>query len=372
MKALAAAMLLAATSHSAALAQPVQDARQAAQSAYEAGQYDESRAILVRMLGENPDDPDLLRRLAAVGSACDNRPASQRLIDRAHTLAPRDADIELARANILLWRGAIAEARVVADMVRLASPDYPGLSQFDRAAERAADNRRVQLRSVSVGVSVSQVDFRGGNRADWNVQRIGASVGQRQGALLSLNAEREDRGPVDTRLAGRFDFRSGEARLFVSGSVTPGANFREDWSLGAGGELPAGDATTILLDGRYARYRVADVGVVGAGIRQVIGPRLSLTGRSIHLFGGGKDYRLGGSLRADYESEQGPGFFALVASYPDTEANNTRQVRAVAGGVRFALGTNWVLRAAGEYENRADSYERLAAGIDLTWVLRAP
>ena len=367
-----ATVVLAATMPSAAHAQPLQDGREAAHSAYVAGQYGAARTILLQMLDENPDDADLLRRLAAVEAAREDLRAAQNLIDRAYALAPHDADIQIARANILLWRGEEDAARAMAEQVRIVSPDYPGLAQFTLAADRAAANRRIRIRAASIGGSVSHVDFRNRNSTSWTVQRAGAVIGQREGALLTLVAEREDRGPIDTRLAGRLDFPSGENRFFFQGSATPGADFREDWSAGAGAEFAAAGPTTFLLDGRLARYRTGDVGVIGAGIRQRIGPQLSLTGRTINLFGGGKDYRFGGSLRADYEQEEGPGLFAIVASYPDTEADGTRQLRAVAGGVRIDMGRDLAMRLSGEYENRDQSYERIAVGVDVTLNLTRP
>lgn len=341
--------------------------REAAQAALAAGNTARARAMLQDLLAASPDDADLLRRLAAVEAADRNLAAAQRTIDRALALAPEDADIQLARANILLWRGKLDEARTQAGAIASKRPGYPGLEEFAAAAAELEDTQRLRVRSLSVGQSVSRADFKMADATTWTTQQAAVVLGLNELDRATLEIEREDRGLVDTRLAGRLDFSAGQHRIYLTGSATPRADFRERWSLGAGTELRLADQTELLVGLRYADYRFDDVTVLRLGLRQRLTPSLTVTGETIQLFGGGEDYRFGGSVRADVTPVSGPSFFVIAAMYPDTEIDDTRQLRSVAAGTAIALGSGFSLRLAGEYENRKDSYERVGANVALVW-----
>lgn len=343
------------------------DDRAAAQTALAAGDYSRAREILQRLLAATPDDSDLLRRLAAVEAAAGDLSAAQQTIDRALALAPDDADVQLARANILLWRGKIEQARSQAGEVAANRPDYPGLAEFVAAAEAREASGRFRVRSIAIGQSVSRADFAAAESTTWTAQQGAIVFGWNETDRATLEIEREDRRLVDTRVAGRLDLAAGRHRVFLTGSVTPEADFRESWSLGAGADLQLAKGTELLVGLRYADYRSDDVSIVRIGLRQRLTPALSVTGETIQLFGGGEDYRFGGSLRADLVPPRGPSYFVIAASYPDAEVDGTRQLRSLAAGTAIPLGKGFSLRLAGEYEDRKDSYERLGANVGLVW-----
>lgn len=341
--------------------------REAAQAALAAGDFARAREILQGLLAASPDNADLLRRLAAAQAADRDLAAAQQTIDRALALAPEDADIQLARANILLWRGNLDEARKQAGVVAARRPGYPGLAEFTAAAAALEDTQRPRVRSVSVGQSVSRAKFAMADATTWTTQHAAIVLGLNELDRATLEIEREDRSLVDTRLAGRLDFSAGQHRIFLTGSATPEADFRERWSLGAGAELRLADRTELLAGLRHADYRFDNVTVLRLGLRQRLTPSLTVTGETIQLFGGGEGYRFGGSLRADVTPVSGPSFFVIGAMYPDAEVDGTRQLRSVAAGTVIALGSGFSLRLAGEYENRKDSYERIGANVGLVW-----
>ena len=341
--------------------------REAAQSALAAGDVARARAILLGLLDASPDDADLLRRLASVDAADRDLTAAQQTIDRALALAPDDADIQLARANILLWRGKLDEARTQAGVVASKRPGYPGLAEFAAAAAALEDRQRLRVQSMSIGQSVSRADFDMADATTWTTQQAAIVLGLNELDRATLEIEREDRGLVDTRLAARLDFAAGEHRIYLTGSATPEADFRERWSLGAGAEVRLADRSELLVGIRHADYRFDDVTILRLGLRQRLTPSLSVTGETIQLFGGGEDYRFGGSLRADVTPVSGPSFFLIAAMYPDAEVDGTRQLRSVAAGTAISLGSGLSLRLAGEYENRKDSYERVGANAALVW-----
>ena len=341
--------------------------RDSVQQAYVAGDLDRAEELLTDLLAQKPNDPDLLRRLAAVQAGRDDLDAAQATIDRAMDLAPHDTDIQLARANILLWRGRLDEAQAQRDQIVAEKPDYPGLAPLNAALRQARQDRRLRLRSLGIGTSISHASFASGLGQTWYVQRGSVAAQWGTGNVAAIDIEREERSSIDTRVAGRIDLAGLSSRYFIVGSVTPNADFRENWSLGGGAELDLNDTTTLQFDGRYAGYRSDDVVAVGASLRYRFTPALEVSARSIHLFDGGEDYRLGGTLRVDYRKPRLPELFAIVASYPDAEVDGTRQLRAVAGGARLSLSDRIVLGLTGEYESREDSYERTAFSVDLRW-----
>jgi YaiO family outer membrane protein len=350
-----------------ALAQVSAGDREAVQEAYVTGDFVRAEQLLTGLLAESPEDPDLLRRLAAVQAAKGDLRLAETTIDRAYGLAPEDPDIQLARANILFWRGHIAQAELQAGQIAQRHSDYPGLDTLRVSLRQATDARRLRLRSLGAGASVSDASFASGASQTWYVQRGSVSAQWGEGRSASLDIEREERLATDTHIAGRVDIAEGSNRFFLAGTVTPNPDFRETWSLGGGAEVPLGKHSTLLIDGRFAEYTGDDVAALGFGLRQSLSSRLQLSARSIHLFGGGDDYRFGGALRADYSHPQLADFFAIVASYPDVENDGAQQLRAVAVGARRPLSNRLSLGLTGEYETRENSYDRTAVSLDLRW-----
>lgn len=350
-----------------AQAQTIEEQKAAAQNALRDGAIDDALSILGELLRENPDDADLLRRLAAAQAAKGDLAAARRTIDKALALAPDDYDIQLARGNILLWQGKVAEAEAQGRVLASAAPDYPGLEAFRNAITRRQAQNMVRVSSASVAQSVSRATFRRGDQQDWLTSEAALGVSLGPVTSLTIQAEREERLKTDTRLSTRLGRRIAGGFVYFAGSVTPRADFRESWSVATGVEKKISGSTDLLVDGRYASYRGSDVGVVQVGIRQSLGGHFFGTVRTIHLFGGGDDYRVGGSVRLDYAPPGKAGYFLSAASYPDVEADGTRQLRGIATGIIAPLGERLTIRATAEYEQRRDSYSRKAATIGISW-----
>tara|TARA_R110002124_G_scaffold287205_1_gene471199 strand:- start:7094 stop:8224 length:1131 start_codon:yes stop_codon:yes gene_type:complete len=348
-------------------AQTIDEQKASAQNALREGAIDDALSILGKLSAENPRDADILRRLAAAQAANGDFETAQRTIDQALVLAPNDYDIQLARANILLWRDKVAEADAQGRIVASAAPDYPGLENFRTALARRRAMDMVRISSASISQSVSRATFQRGDRQDWLTSEaaLGLSLGPETN--LTVQAEREERLATDTRLAARLDRRITGGLIYLAGSATPKSDFRESWSISAGIEKQISSGTHLLLDGRYAAYRGSDVAIVQTGVRQSLGGHFVLTARAINLFGGGESYRIGSAVRLDYASPGKTGYFVSAASYPDVEADGTRQLRGIATGIIAPLGKHLSLRATGAYEQRRDSYSRKAVTISMSW-----
>lgn len=336
------------------------------------GDRDRSLRDLHDLSAKHPDDADLLRQLAAAHAANGELEEAQQTIDRALALAPNDRDIQLARANILLWRGLLPAAEQQGQAIARSAPDYSGLDAFNTAlADRRLENR-TRLSRASFVQSFSRVSFSQGVRRNWTGQEGGLGLSLDAATGLALQLDREQRLATDTRLSARADRRIAGGFAYFGVSATPHADFRESWSVSAGAERRLSTETQLLLDARFAAYRSSDVGVAQAGIRQALGRDLALTVRAINLFGGGKTYRIGGSAKLDFAPEGRTGYFASISSYPDSEVGGTRQLRGVAAGVIAPVGRHLVLRATGEYERRRDSYTRKAMTIGFGWKFGSP
>lgn len=347
----------------------VAERKASAQELFVAGEYEDAAGALEHLLADYPDDPDILRRLAAVAAAQGDLDSANALIEKAFALAPEDGDIQLARAYILLWRGDLVAARRQAKDLALDRPEYPGLLEFESSLRGALASRKLKLKSLQSGAAVSEARFARGRADRWTTQHVAAGLGWGGGAKATLVIEREERSAVDTQVRARADFPVGTDRLFLTGSVTPKPDFRASWHLGVGGEIQVRPAGHLLLDAGIADYRDSRIVKLHAGYRHRFSPRLSATASTIHLLGGGEAYRFGAVGRVEFAPHSRTQIFALVSRYPDTELDGTRQLSAAAAGVRFGLSDALALRISGGHESRASSYDRSHIGLDLIWVI---
>lgn len=331
------------------------------------GGTSETRASLEARLAERPNDPDILRQLAAADAAAGDFKAALDHIDRALALAPQDLDLQLARANILLWSGERKAASRQGSAIAAVAPNYPELAAFQVALRRSRAEDRVRIGRMSFSQGISAANFTDGSRRTWFTQDAALTIKLGQARYSLVQIEHEDREVTDTRISTRFERQLDGGHIFLAGTVTPDPDFRESWSIAGGGEARLGKRTIGTLDVRYAAYRNVNVSTIRGGLRQSLGRDLSVSGSVINLLGGGENYRVGGAIRFDYTDEGKVGYFLSASSYPDTEGSETRQATGIAGGAVIPLSEALTLRVTSEFEQRKDSYRRYAANVGLTW-----
>ncbi|WP_156842520.1 YaiO family outer membrane beta-barrel protein [Novosphingobium aquimarinum] len=345
-----------------------ESAREDSQRALKDGDPQQAIAILEKALSASPADADLLRRLAVAQAASGDLPLALATIDEALALAPRDNDIRLARARILLWSNQRDAARRQAEMVAAESPAYPELDQvlrsIDNAQAQGGPSRNRQGLGVFAGLS--RIKLRSGVADTW--ESFGIDGFRQFGAsTLSVSAIREQRARADTRIAVRLDRRLGGGSAYLEAAWTPSADFREEWGVSAGGAVPLGAKATALLDVRYAQYSDTTVGSIRPALRIAATPGLSLTGQAIVLLQKDTRAKAGASLRADALGPGASSLFLGAASYPDTEAGITREVRALYGGISVPISDRVTLRVSAEHERRSRTYTRDGAVLGLSW-----
>lgn len=329
--------------------------------------------MLRQRLAIEPENADLWRQLAAAEAAAGDLDKAYAAIDRATSLAPADRDIQLARANILLWQDRLAPAAQQASAVRAADPDYPGLAGFDSAfARRQAAVSKFEPLSFSAVLGTSDIVFENGRKQNWQNAVVAVAFGNVERTIFELDADVERRAATDVRLSGRATTRISNGSFYLGAGITPDADFRDQWRLVAGGQILVASGLRGTADLRLARYSSGISASIEPGISYVAAPGLALSARMINLLDGDGDHRIGAAARIDYELANGNILFGSAARYPDREADITRQLRSFAIGGTFNLSSHLRLRLAASDEKREDSYRRQAINLGLTYRFSQP
>lgn len=342
----------------------------AAQRARASRDFAEALDLLLAADRERPDDPTILRLLGTTYAFQGQYRLAIYALERAHALAAGDQDIILALARAHLWSGDVRKAQEVVDAIADARQNNTEVVDLIRSinSARRGDPATVRRPIAALVQSISGVAVRGG-RTTWYETIAGFSVPLGRRTTIASEIDREARGPngVDLRLSARIDRRIGRygvAYFEVAG--TPNANFREDWGVRAGADFATTRWLAATLDLRYASYGSVRIRVVEPGVRlHRADDRLSLAMKSINLWGETGIHQNGWSFRAEGQAFDTVRLFASGATYPDTEAGITRQVRSISAGAIINLSNRVTLRTAYDRDNRTSSYTRDAGIIGI-------
>lgn len=315
----------------------------------------------------DPSNPDLLQKLAAAQAAAGQYVDALETIERAQSIAPLDNDIALARARILFWAGRVSEAKLQSDIVRARAPNYPGLDVLDRslAAPRPAGRS-----GFALSVGLAKVDPVAGQSQNW--ENFTATAFAPIDALTTVtgSVEHERRAADDTRLSVMASRTMPASELRAGFSYTPNADFKENWGVQVGADFRVHPNVTLISDARFADYAKISVLSVGSGAKiHNKDQSQSLTLKLISLFPSDTNAKFGVSARVEHDVSARFRLFAGAASYPDTEAGVTRQLRSAFGGGSIALADNLAMIMTAEYDRRDQSYTRKAVNIALIFRL---
>ena len=312
-------------------------------------------------------DADIWRRLAAAEAAAGDLEAAEAAIVRAGAIAPHDLDIQLAFANILMWRREASRARLQADAVRTANPAYPGLAEFDAAVlRRQAAAPYSRALAISAAAGLSRVGFADGRDQTWRTAVVAIAAGDTARTVFEFEADAEQRVVTDVRLSARATSRTQGGAYYVGAGITPNADFREQWRIDAGGDARLSAPLRASLDLRLMHYRSGTAASIGPGLTYTLSTWLRLTGRMIALIDG-DGIRVGAALRGEFEPADGMTLFASAARYPDREAGDTRQLRSFAVGGAVDIDARWRVRLTAADEKRVRSYHSQSLNLGLTY-----
>lgn len=325
--------------------------------------------MLSARIEANPSDTGLIRELAAAQAAAGRYAEALETIERAQSLAPLDNDIALARARILFWAGRRAEAKAQADIVRARAPDYPDLDALDAALE-ASGKERPNRSGISASAGFAKVNLGAGQSQTWETLAVSGFTAIDSMTSVAGSLEHERRGANDTRLSLMATHARAASEFRIGASYTPHADFKEGWGVQAGADFRIHPNLTLFSDVRYADYANISVWSVIPGARiHNDDQSQSLAIRLISISPSDSDTRFGVSARYDDDLKQGFRLFGGVASYPDTEAGVTRQLRSAFGGASVTLADNVSMIATAEYDRREQSYTRKAINLALIFRL---
>ncbi|MDP9025019.1 MAG: tetratricopeptide repeat protein, partial [Candidatus Eremiobacteraeota bacterium] len=224
------------------------------------GDYLGATHLLQLAAARHPEDADLLRLLGTTLAFAKHYGESIQVLRHALALSPRDADIGLALCRALLWSGRVKEANVVAAQVAAYDPKNSELGEVQRdiaAAYREAPRIGIGLSETGSRVRIGTID------RNWFETDATISVPIRSRMTIVAGVDVEDRQTsTDTQLTLRADSHIGKGFMYLGGTATPSATFREHWSLLAGSVYPVLRRIDVSIDLRHAHYTGVDVTVV--------------------------------------------------------------------------------------------------------------
>lgn len=365
-----ACMTLAIPAHAAPAAPAASRDAQIAAARAALARKDEGEAIalLERADADFPDDPEIVRLLGSAHAFAGHYPQAIATLRRAQELAPADNDIAAALARAYLWSGDRAAAeREVAAIEQRAPGDAEAVA-IRRQLLTEPSAKPSHRFGLAVAQGFSRVSFDNRPSRTWSTTTLAAYGRVAPGTVLALAAEREDRQSfTDTRIEGRIDQSFGpHIRAYAALAATPHADFREKWGVSGGVEADVTPYATLLADLRHAEYRDVSVTSFLPGVR-LTAARLgvSATVRMINLWDEQGTHRAGVTGRLDGALAGGVALYAGAATYPDTEAGITRQVRSFFVGGTVPLAERVTLRAGLDYDRRRATYTRKGGSLGL-------
>ncbi|MBU2341802.1 MAG: YaiO family outer membrane beta-barrel protein [Alphaproteobacteria bacterium] len=281
---------------------------------------------------------------------------------------PQDVDARLQLGYALLAINDFDAAEAEFRFVLSAAPDYADASEGLALIERRRGAPSARQRYVYVEGAISDLSQ---DREDWSEVAAGALLPLGTNATSNLRATYYRRfGVEDIELTGGATVQvSANSWFRFSGSATPSADFRPEWSIAAGVEHRMGDAanpTLVGLDVSFQRFPAQDVLLLSPMVTQYFNDGgLSLTARGNAVRVDSGSFRFGGSLRADYFASERTRFFLGAATGPDTDLGVVTETTALFVGAEFPLVGTVSLTASAAREWRDDGIDRSEGRLGL-------
>lgn len=317
-----------------------------AHAAVQPNPYEE--AVAARLAGEPRKAVDLLQPWVAAN--------------------PQDVDARLQLGYAFLAVNELDAAEAEFRTVLSSAPDYTDAVQGLALIEQRRGAPPVQQRYVYVEGAISDLSQ---DREGWSEFAVGALQPLGRKASSNLRATHYCRfGVGDVELAaGATVQASANSWLRLNGSVTPSADFRPEWSLGAGVEhrlTNSANPVLVGLDASLQRFPVQDVLLISPVVTQYLDSgRFSITARGNAVRVGGGSFRIGGSMRADYFATERVRFFLGAATGPDTDLGVVTNTSALFAGAELPLTGSVSLTASAAREWRDDGLGRSEGRLGL-------
>lgn len=345
-------------------AQPAADPYQQAVEARLRGDPAEAVQLLQPVVAADPRNSDAQVQLGYALLALERLSEAGQAFRAALAVAPDYLDARLGLARVAQRRGDSAAARSELASLDPSNPDVRTVrSQLEAESGEA-------VWSINLDGSYS---FLEGAQPDWREGslQVRYSFDARQAAVGRIEVSRRfDR--TDSYLeAGVEQAIGSRTRVYATFGGTPGANFRPEWQLGAGGSFrvtDGGAATVLTLDARHADFPAAEVRTLTPGVEQyLLDGRAWVTARWINLFDEEGGHRSGYLIRGDLQASKRLRLFAGRSDAPDTSEGVVIDTRSYFAGISYDLSARATARLSVTLEDRETGSDRTQIGLGLGW-----
>ncbi|MDD9901590.1 MAG: YaiO family outer membrane beta-barrel protein [Alphaproteobacteria bacterium] len=341
----------------------LQEARKLAESK----KYDEALALLEKAQNAMPSNAEVrlakIRTLSWMG----RYEEAQRELDIMPPSQKTNADVWLLQAYLHYYRKEFTDAESVFLKILAAHPDYTdaaeGLANVRRAMQ---GNKKDDVYKWQADAGYEYSHFSRRNQKAWHQQ------------FIQINRFFSDRKTVVHGRVERYNqfsnidsaYQVGASHVFMprftgylSGSISPGANFRPDWRISAGGAArldaaPDLPAIWLTLDARRDGYANTDVLTMNPGLKIEPVDGWAVSGRVITVGQRSEDRLYGQELRLDGQVAPGWRFRAGYADAPETESGVTVDTATVYGGISVDVLPTLTLHFGYTRDDRENSYIR--------------
>ncbi len=360
------------------------------------GRHGEAHEVLLEAEALDPDNHDVALALARVSAWLQRYDEADGRIAKILARDPAHGEALLLSGRVAFWRHDLDAAAAALDRLLLQEPDnsealilrgdvahaggnpevaktfYDRAMAQDPSSPAAARLRRMDWRrwSLNTGATISDLDS---DFEDWQDAFVEIGYDLTKDLALHLRGERDARfGHIDNvleiGLGGRF---ASAFHYQLRLGATPSADFRERWSVSAGGSVrlhAGGDilgATLLTLDGKLARYRPGPVKILSPGLSQYLfAGRVTISGRWINAFDEDGEHLPGWLARIDVIPLAGLRLFAGTADAVQSSRNRLIDTRSVFGGLSYHIEGH-TLGLTFERDRVEGSYERNALGVSV-------
>lgn len=345
-------------------AQQPTDPYERAVAARLAGRPAEAVQLLEPLVAAEPRNADAQVQLGYAYLSLDRLDAAEAAFNAALAAAPDYADARLGLARIAQRRGDRAGALAALDAVG------PGNADADTLRAQLAAEPAAPRWSFDTDASYAFLD---GPQPDWKQVDFQLRHAANERTAVAARVEIAHRfDNTDVYFETLVDQALGDGvRGYLLLGATPGANFRPQWQIGAGGSVRVtggGSATVLTLDLRHAEFVTGTVQTVNPGIEQYFADgRAWVTARWINVFDDFSGHQSGYFVRGDVQATDGFRLFAGLSNAPDTDQGVVIDTSSYFGGVVFDLGGNLTARLSASFEDTEVGADRTQVGAGLGW-----
>ena len=364
--------------------------------------YDDAIATLTQGLIRAPRDLGLRLALARVKSWRGRLGEAAREVDAVLRDAPHNVEAWTLKGRIAYYREDLAAAGTAFEEALARAPNdleaLLGLGDVRWSEGRSDEARRVYRRATERHPDSAEARDRvrrqlprefkwrldvGGHRSrfsrtgnkPWRGGYLQITRAFENQTWLGGRFEIDNRfGDTDTYFEARADHRFKPwLAAHATAGFTAGADFRELWGVGVGGEARLWKGvgvigpTLVTIGLRNRHYDVGNIKNADPGFQQYLfAGRLWLTGRRINLFDETSEHVTGWSLRAVWRIFDRVRIHAGLANSPETVNSITVETRTRSAGIIADVTDRLGFRLDLTRDDRKNSYIRKEISIGLT------